>query len=59
MHKVAYSEIEEIMLDFSSNLVEKKDSVRIIMSDAGSNKKTEREALVSDLEMKLIDKLYY
>ena len=59
LHKTSYSEIEKIMLYFEGNLVEKKDRVRIIISDIGSRKRMEREAVTSNLDTTLIEKIYH
>ena len=47
------------MFDFEGNLVEKKDRVIMMMSDAGSSERIEIEAVVSEIKMVLIDELYY
>ena len=39
--------------------MEKRDIVTIMMSDVGSSKRIERETVVSELKMTLIDKLYH
>ena len=41
--------MEESMLDFEGDLVEKKDRFRIMMSNAGSSEKIEREEVVSEI----------
>ena len=42
------------MLDFKGNLVEKR-----IVLDIGSSKSIERDTVVTELDVALIDKLYY
>ena len=46
-------------MDFQTDLVKKKDSFRTMMLDIESSERKEREVAPSDLEMTLIDKLYY
>ena len=47
------------MLDFEGNLVEKKESVRMMTLDTRSSERIEREAVTSDLDMTMIDKIYH
>ena len=49
VHKIAYSETEDSMLDLECNLVEKNDRVRIMTSDIGSSERIERKAAASEL----------
>ena len=58
LHKIACSEMEDSMLHFEGDLVKKKDRFRQMMLDAGPSERMEREAVVSELEMTLIDNLY-
>ena len=58
-HKLAYSGMENIMLAFEGNLVKKKHSFRIMMSDVSSGENVKREAVVSELDMTLRNELYY
>ena len=57
-HKIDCSEMEDSMLDFEGNLAEKRQSVRIMMPDIGSSERMKREAVLINLEMTMIDKLY-
>ena len=54
--KIAYSKMEDIMLDFEGSLATKKDRVRVIIPDTRLSERMEREAVASDLEMKLTHK---
>ena len=58
-HKIFYSDIEEISLEFKGNLVKKKDSFRTMMLCIGSSEMMERDVVKSNLEMPLTHKLYH
>ena len=57
-HKIDFSEMVEIMLDFEGNLATKKESAIIITSEIGSSERMERKIVESVLKTTLIDKLY-
>ena len=59
VHKISYSEMDGSMLDFDGKLSQKKDSVKIIMLGIESSERIERDAVASDLEMTLLNNLYY
>ena len=52
-----YSRNEDSMLDYEGNMVEKKDRLRILVSDLEDNELMEVSAVVSEAEVSLVNKL--